>query len=147
MAEKQSLSAKTLRRTKPVSKSELAQNQMKSTTRRNKPGTGGDEGSGIYDMSNIGRTSYSGHGEDSIDVSGPGQGKPKVGKVKSYKVDPKTLKDEYEVQSEAAAWTRKAGKNPSGGLNEKGRKSYERANPGSDLKACLLYTSDAADEP
>ena len=40
-----------------------------------------------------------------------------------------------EVVSEAAAWTRKAGKNPSGGLNEKGRKSYERANPGSDLKA------------
>ncbi len=34
-----------------------------------------------------------------------------------------------------AAWQRKAGKNPSGGLNEKGRKSYEAANPGSDLKA------------
>lgn len=33
-----------------------------------------------------------------------------------------------------AAWTRKAGKNPKGGLNEVGRKSYERANPGSDLK-------------
>jgi len=32
------------------------------------------------------------------------------------------------------AWQRKAGKNPSGGLNEKGRKSYEAANPGSDLK-------------
>ena len=35
----------------------------------------------------------------------------------------------------SAAWQRKAGKNPSGGLNEKGRKSYEAANPGSDLKA------------
>ena len=34
-----------------------------------------------------------------------------------------------------AAWQRKEGKNPSGGLNEKGRKSYERENPGSDLKA------------
>ena len=34
-----------------------------------------------------------------------------------------------------AAWTRKAGKNKEGGLNEKGRKSYERENPGSDLKA------------
>lgn len=34
----------------------------------------------------------------------------------------------------SAAWTRKAGKNPKGGLNEVGRKSYERANPGSDLK-------------
>ena len=35
---------------------------------------------------------------------------------------------------EGAAWTKKSGKNPSGGLNEKGRKSYERDNPGSDLK-------------
>jgi hypothetical protein len=34
-----------------------------------------------------------------------------------------------------AAWTKKAGKNAKGGLNEKGRKSYEAANPGSDLKA------------
>lgn len=33
------------------------------------------------------------------------------------------------------AWQRKAGKNPAGGLNEAGRKSYEAANPGSDLKA------------
>ncbi len=33
-----------------------------------------------------------------------------------------------------AAWTKKAGKNLKGGLNEKGRKSYEAANPGSDLK-------------
>jgi hypothetical protein len=39
-----------------------------------------------------------------------------------------------EVVDEAAAWTRKAGKNKSGGLNEKGRKSYEAENPGSDLK-------------
>ena len=34
-----------------------------------------------------------------------------------------------------AAWTRKEGKSESGGLNEKGRKSYEKANPGSNLKA------------
>ena len=33
------------------------------------------------------------------------------------------------------AWQKKSGKNPKGGLNEKGRKSYEKANPGSDLKA------------
>lgn len=32
------------------------------------------------------------------------------------------------------AWQRSAGKNPAGGLNEKGRRSYEAANPGSDLK-------------
>jgi hypothetical protein len=35
----------------------------------------------------------------------------------------------------AAAWTKKAGKNFKGGLNEKGRKSYEAENPGSNLKA------------
>ncbi len=39
----------------------------------------------------------------------------------------------HSVKEEA--WQRKEGKNKSGGLNEKGRKSYERANPGSDLKA------------
>ena len=33
------------------------------------------------------------------------------------------------------AWTRSEGKNPKGGLNAKGRASYEAANPGSDLKA------------
>lgn len=37
--------------------------------------------------------------------------------------------------AKSEAWQRKEGKNPKGGLNEKGRKSYERANPGSDLKA------------
>ena len=37
--------------------------------------------------------------------------------------------------TEGAAWTKKSGKNKEGGLNEKGRKSYERENPGSDLKA------------
>ena len=36
---------------------------------------------------------------------------------------------------EGAAWTKKSGKSASGGLNEKGRKSYEKENPGSDLKA------------
>jgi len=38
------------------------------------------------------------------------------------------------MATKTAAWTRKEGKNQKGGLNEKGRKSYERANPGSDLK-------------
>ena len=40
-----------------------------------------------------------------------------------------------ETIEEVAAWQRKEGKNKAGGLNEKGRKSYERENPGSDLKA------------
>jgi hypothetical protein len=39
-----------------------------------------------------------------------------------------------DIEEASAAWTRKSGKNKSGGLNEKGRKSYERENPGSDLK-------------
>ena len=33
-----------------------------------------------------------------------------------------------------SAWQKKEGKNPKGGLNEKGRKSYERENPGANLK-------------
>jgi hypothetical protein len=37
--------------------------------------------------------------------------------------------------AKTAAWQRKKGKNPDGGLNEAGRKSYEKENPGSDLKA------------
>ena len=39
------------------------------------------------------------------------------------------------MHSEGAAWTKKAGQNKEGGLNEKGRNPYERENPGSDLKA------------
>ena len=46
---------------------------------------------------------------------------------------PATYKE--ETTNEGAAWTKKAGKNSEGGLNEKGRKSYEKENPGSDLKA------------
>ena len=37
--------------------------------------------------------------------------------------------------AKSAAWQRKAGKNPKGGLNERGRRSYERENPGSNLRA------------
>ena len=35
------------------------------------------------------------------------------------------------------AWQRKAGKNPSGGLNKKGVASYRAANPGSKLKTAV----------
>ena len=45
------------------------------------------------------------------------------------------VKSNGELVSEGEAWTRKEGQNKEGGLNEKGRKSYERENPGSDLKA------------
>ena len=48
----------------------------------------------------------------------------------------KTFKQFTEEKlNEGAAWTKKEGQNSEGGLSEKGRKSYERENPGSDLKA------------
>ena len=47
----------------------------------------------------------------------------------------KKVSEDNAVDEKSAAWTRKAGKNKEGGLNAKGRKSYERENPGSDLKA------------
>lgn len=39
--------------------------------------------------------------------------------------------------TEVAAWQRKEGKNPSGGLNKKGIESYRRENPGSKLKTAV----------
>ena len=54
-------------------------------------------------------------------------GHVKTGKASNLKSGLKSFKE--------SAWQRKEGKNSSGGLNEKGRKSYERENPGSDLKA------------
>jgi hypothetical protein len=48
---------------------------------------------------------------------------------------PEWKRPTLEQVEEGAAWTRKAGQNREGGLNEKGRKSYEAENPGSDLKA------------
>ena len=51
------------------------------------------------------------------------------------KEDYSNWREELNVTEASAAWQRKEGKNKAGGLNEKGRKSYERQNPGSDLKA------------
>ena len=39
--------------------------------------------------------------------------------------------------SETAAWTRKAGKSPTGGLNARGVASYRAENPGSRLKTAV----------
>ena len=53
------------------------------------------------------------------------------GKVRNYDIS------DYEPGEpllHTEDWQKKSGKNPEGGLNEKGRKSYERENPGSDLK-------------
>lgn len=48
--------------------------------------------------------------------------------------------------AKSEAWTRVEGKNPKGGLNEKGRKSYEKANPGSNLKP-PVKKAEAAKSP
>jgi len=39
--------------------------------------------------------------------------------------------------AKSPAWTRKEGKNPKGGLNQKGVASYRAANPGSKLKMAV----------
>ena len=61
--------------------------------------------------------------------------KKKNGRMVPNCVPKEEFSDWRSELDEGAAWTKKSGKNPSGGLNEKGRKSYERENPGSDLKA------------
>jgi hypothetical protein len=50
------------------------------------------------------------------------------------------------AKKKSAAWTRSEGKDPKGGLNEKGRKSYERENPGSDLKPPVKKSQAAKSE-
>ena len=44
----------------------------------------------------------------------------------------KTMKGLQVRVAEGAAWTKSEGQNKEGGLNEKGRKSYEKENAGSD---------------
>jgi len=46
-------------------------------------------------------------------------------------------KNEEVDLEESAAWQRKEGKNPEGGLNQKGVDSYRRENPGSELKTAV----------
>jgi hypothetical protein len=71
-------------------------------------------------------------GQPLIQAFGPqGGSSAKPGPNKNYV---KPMGEETDIV-EVAAWQRKEGKNREGGLNEKGRKSYERENPGSDLKA------------
>jgi hypothetical protein len=57
-------------------------------------------------------------------------------------IDPDILWENLEDVSdeelyESAAWRRKEGKNPTGGLNAKGIASYRRENPGSKLKRAV----------
>jgi hypothetical protein len=46
------------------------------------------------------------------------------------------VKEEEQIE-EVAAWQRKEGKNPEGGLNRKGIESYRRENPGSKLSMAV----------
>ena len=60
----------------------------------------------------------------------------------AYDVDPDEIWEELEDVSdeelfETAAWRRKEGKSPSGGLNTKGVASYRRETPGSKLKMAV----------
>lgn len=47
------------------------------------------------------------------------------------------MKSFQEYLNETAAWTRKEGKNPEGGLNAAGVASYRKENPGSKLKMAV----------
>jgi hypothetical protein len=44
---------------------------------------------------------------------------------------------EEMIDEASAAWQRKEGKNPEGGLNRKGVESYRRENPGSKLQTAV----------
>jgi hypothetical protein len=57
-------------------------------------------------------------------------------KKKNGKEVPNCVPVEENVE-ESAAWQRKAGKNPEGGLNRKGIASYRRENPGSKLSMAV----------
>lgn len=46
-------------------------------------------------------------------------------------------KQNFIDANETAAWTRREGKNPEGGLNQKGIASYRRENPGSKLSMAV----------
>jgi hypothetical protein len=62
-------------------------------------------------------------------------------KTKKENVELKSFKsfinEEIEQIDEVAAWQRKEGKNPEGGLNQKGVESYRRENPGSKLSTAV----------
>ena len=75
---------------------------------------------------------------DSVDMKSPETGEFVPSPDGKKKLKPKVRFEQSDWKNEleeGAAWTKKSGKSKSGGLNEKGRKSYEAENPGSDLKA------------
>jgi len=96
---------------------------------------GGDVRAGLKEASPIG---YNKGNKDEINRSGPAEVDKTRKELDAIRKSIPVQKAHFEPEGEmveGAAWTKKSGKNPEGGLNEKGRKSYERENPGSDLKA------------
>jgi len=57
-------------------------------------------------------------------------------KKKGGKTVPNCVPEDVEID-ESAAWQRKEGKNPEGGLNKKGVESYRREHPGSKLQTAV----------
>ena len=58
-------------------------------------------------------------------------------KDKDGKKVPNCVKEEEQLDEKSAAWQRKEGKNPTGGLNKKGIASYRRQHPGSKLSMAV----------
>jgi hypothetical protein len=58
-------------------------------------------------------------------------------KKKGGKMVPNCVPEETQLDEKSAAWQRKEGKNPEGGLNKKGIASYRRENPGSKLSMAV----------
>lgn len=58
-------------------------------------------------------------------------------KKKGGRMVPNCVPEEVEQVDETAAWKRKEGKSPTGGLNAKGIASYRKENPGSKLKMAV----------
>ena len=54
-----------------------------------------------------------------------------------WKTESTIVDDAVKFINESAAWQRKEGKNPEGGLNRKGIESYRRENPGSKLSMAV----------
>ena len=74
-------------------------------------------------------------GDSKEEFKGKAAKKKENAKPKKKAVQGATDVPNFPQDQVSEDWQRKSGKSASGGLNEKGRKSYERQNPGSDLKA------------
>ena len=77
-----------------------------------------------------------------LDIPGAAARGFKAGRQKAKGVKRIDFSTEYQkigsiIAEKSAAWTRKEGKNPSGGLNAKGVASYRAKNPGSKLKTAV----------